>query len=227
MLGPTMDLTCFEVMTLLAWEAFRAAARVDVVVSKVGLGGRLDATNLVTPEVAVITNVAVDHEAYLGRDRRDDRARESGHHQGRRPAWSRGRPATPRDVIAARAAALASPLEVLDRDFALAPAGSGRSPIARRAGRSRRSRSRSPAHINVGTRRSPIARSSSCPTLTPPAARDRRRPRRRTLAGAPPGSVPRTPRAIGWRPQCGGDRGVGRGASARVPPDAACGYCSA
>jgi len=55
------------VMTLLAWLAF-ADARVDVVVLEAGLGGRLDATNIVTPEVAVITNIGFDHEEYLGHD---------------------------------------------------------------------------------------------------------------------------------------------------------------
>src|SRR6185436_16822835 len=66
-LGTPLDLTCFEVMTLLAWQTF-AAERVDVVVLEVGLGGRLDATNVVTPEVAIITNVGRDHEEFLGSD---------------------------------------------------------------------------------------------------------------------------------------------------------------
>jgi dihydrofolate synthase/folylpolyglutamate synthase len=42
--------------------------RVDVAVLEVGMGGRLDATNLVVPEVSVITTIAKDHEAYLGAD---------------------------------------------------------------------------------------------------------------------------------------------------------------
>lgn len=66
--GPSgLGLTSFEIMTLLAWWAF-ARHRVDVVVLEVGLGGRLDATNVVVPAVTIITNVAVDHEAFLGSD---------------------------------------------------------------------------------------------------------------------------------------------------------------
>lgn len=66
--GPEgLGLTSFEIMTLLAWWTF-ARHGVDVVVLEVGLGGRLDATNVVTPAVTIITNVAVDHEAFLGSD---------------------------------------------------------------------------------------------------------------------------------------------------------------
>ncbi len=57
----------FEATTAIAFEAF-ARARVDVAVVEVGLGGRLDATNVVVPEVAVVTNVSVDHVEYLGSD---------------------------------------------------------------------------------------------------------------------------------------------------------------
>lgn len=60
------ELTFFEQVTAIACLAIADAA-VDVTVLEVGLGGRLDATNTVgTPEVAVITGVALDHEAVLG-----------------------------------------------------------------------------------------------------------------------------------------------------------------
>ena len=57
--------TFFEVVTLLALEYFREQ-KVEVVVWETGLGGRLDATNAVTPLVSVITNIAFDHMQYLG-----------------------------------------------------------------------------------------------------------------------------------------------------------------
>ena len=57
--------TFFEVVTALALEYFREQ-KVDVVVWETGLGGRLDATNVVAPLVSVITNVAFDHMQYLG-----------------------------------------------------------------------------------------------------------------------------------------------------------------
>ncbi|MGQ9497902.1 MAG: bifunctional folylpolyglutamate synthase/dihydrofolate synthase [Desulfotomaculales bacterium] len=57
--------TEFELLTALAFLYFREA-RVDIAVVETGLGGRLDATNIIVPEVAVITNVSLDHTAYLG-----------------------------------------------------------------------------------------------------------------------------------------------------------------
>lgn len=58
-------LTFFEAATLVAWEIFGARA-LDVAVLEVGLGGRLDATNLCNPAVTAITRIARDHEARLG-----------------------------------------------------------------------------------------------------------------------------------------------------------------
>jgi dihydrofolate synthase/folylpolyglutamate synthase len=58
-------LTYFEAATVLGFHAF-ARARVDVAVVEVGLGGRLDATNVLDPRVTVVTNVALDHQEFLG-----------------------------------------------------------------------------------------------------------------------------------------------------------------
>ena len=57
--------TFFECATAIAFELFRRA-KVEVAVLEVGLGGRLDATNVVTPLAAAITSIALDHEAQLG-----------------------------------------------------------------------------------------------------------------------------------------------------------------
>ncbi len=57
--------TYFEVTTAAAFEIFRST-RVDVAVVEVGLGGRLDATNVVAPAITAITSVDLDHEAQLG-----------------------------------------------------------------------------------------------------------------------------------------------------------------
>ena len=57
--------TYFECVTAMAFLAF-AERRVDFAVFEVGLGGRLDATNIVQPEVAVITSIDFDHESFLG-----------------------------------------------------------------------------------------------------------------------------------------------------------------
>jgi dihydrofolate synthase/folylpolyglutamate synthase len=57
--------TYFECLTAMAFLAF-AERRVDFAVYEVGLGGRLDATNIVNPEVAIITPIDFDHENFLG-----------------------------------------------------------------------------------------------------------------------------------------------------------------
>jgi len=58
-------LTYFEYATLAALQAF-SEADLDVVVLEVGLGGRLDAVNIVDPNIAVITSIGLDHQNYLG-----------------------------------------------------------------------------------------------------------------------------------------------------------------
>jgi dihydrofolate synthase / folylpolyglutamate synthase len=57
--------TFFEVTTAVAFELFRRA-RVEMAVLEVGLGGRLDATNVIAPVATAITSIAYDHEQYLG-----------------------------------------------------------------------------------------------------------------------------------------------------------------
>ncbi len=59
------SLSFFELTVGMAFEYF-AEREVDVAVIEVGLGGRLDATNMITPEVSVITNIGLDHTAFLG-----------------------------------------------------------------------------------------------------------------------------------------------------------------
>lgn len=57
--------TFFEVTTAAAFELFRRAG-VEIGVIEVGLGGRLDSTNVLTPMITAITSIAFDHEQYLG-----------------------------------------------------------------------------------------------------------------------------------------------------------------
>ncbi|MDG6358934.1 bifunctional tetrahydrofolate synthase/dihydrofolate synthase [Glaesserella parasuis] len=62
------SLTYFEFGTLAALDLFRKA-KVDVAILEVGLGGRLDATNIVDPDFAVITSIDIDHVEFLGDNR--------------------------------------------------------------------------------------------------------------------------------------------------------------
>jgi dihydrofolate synthase/folylpolyglutamate synthase len=60
-----LNLTFFEAATLMAFEIFKEAG-VEYAVFETGMGGRLDATNIITPAVSVITKLALDHREYLG-----------------------------------------------------------------------------------------------------------------------------------------------------------------
>jgi dihydrofolate synthase/folylpolyglutamate synthase len=69
--------TFFEATTAMAFEFFRQDA-VDVAVIETGLGGRLDATNVVAPLVAGVTNIGIDHVEYLGATRELIAAEKAG-----------------------------------------------------------------------------------------------------------------------------------------------------
>ncbi|HEY0195326.1 MAG TPA: cyanophycin synthetase [Kofleriaceae bacterium] len=79
------ELTFFEQVTAIAMVAIAEAA-VDVTVLEVGLGGRLDATNVIDPAIAVVTGVAMDHEAILGATLAAIAGEKAG-------IWKPGRPA--------------------------------------------------------------------------------------------------------------------------------------
>ena len=61
-------LTYFEFSTLAALDIFRAR-EVDILLLEVGMGGRLDAVNILSPRIAIVTSIALDHESWLGHDR--------------------------------------------------------------------------------------------------------------------------------------------------------------
>lgn len=61
----TNSLSFFEMTVGLAFDYF-AKQRVDVAIVEVGLGGRLDSTNIITPELSIITNIGLDHIKFLG-----------------------------------------------------------------------------------------------------------------------------------------------------------------
>jgi len=122
-LGPVPDLTCFELITLLGWLHF-ADAGVEATVLEVGLGGRLDATNVVTPEISVVTNVGMDHEAFLGNDLTSIAAEKAGIIKPGVPVVS-GADGVAGDVVAARAGVLGCRLEVHGRDFGMTEESDG------------------------------------------------------------------------------------------------------
>ncbi|MBW9402246.1 bifunctional tetrahydrofolate synthase/dihydrofolate synthase [Leclercia sp. EC_58] len=80
-----ISLTYFEYGTLSALWLFKQA-QLDVVLLEVGLGGRLDATNIVDPDVAVITSIALDHTDWLGPDRESIGREKAGIFRPGKPA---------------------------------------------------------------------------------------------------------------------------------------------
>lgn len=79
------SLTYFEYSTLSALLLFKQL-NVDVAILEVGLGGRLDATNIVDADVAVVTSIALDHTDWLGADRESIGREKAGVFRGGKPA---------------------------------------------------------------------------------------------------------------------------------------------
>jgi dihydrofolate synthase / folylpolyglutamate synthase len=99
----------FEFLTAAAFLHFDRA-RVDFAVLEVGMGGRLDATNVTQPRVAVITNIALDHQEFLGSTIAAIAREKAGIIKPGRPAISSCENPEAREVIRRRAAELGAPL---------------------------------------------------------------------------------------------------------------------
>jgi len=102
-------LTHFEYATLVAFEWF-ARIGVEVAVVEVGLGGRLDATNVVDAAATAVTSIALDHEEFLGDDLATIAAEKAGILAPGVPAVVGALPPVADAVVQARAAALGAPL---------------------------------------------------------------------------------------------------------------------
>jgi dihydrofolate synthase/folylpolyglutamate synthase len=110
------DVTTFEIMTVLAFVWF-AEQGVEWAVVEVGLGGRLDATNVLTPAVAVITSISYDHTAILGESLAQIAAEKAGIVKPGVPVVSAPQPAEAQFVIEERCSQLGAPLTVVGRDW--------------------------------------------------------------------------------------------------------------
>lgn len=107
-------LTYFEFGTLGALWLF-ARQRLDALILEVGLGGRLDAVNVVDPDVAVVTTIAIDHVDYLGPTREDIGREKAGIFRPDKPAICADR--DPPASLTAHAAAIGARLLRIGRDF--------------------------------------------------------------------------------------------------------------
>lgn len=114
----------FEATTAIAFLCF-AEAGVETAVVEVGLGGRLDATNVITPLVSVITNVALDHTAELGTSLPRVAAEKAGILKPGVPAITGERDSAVLEVLRGRAEEVGTSLGELDRVAAVRQVESG------------------------------------------------------------------------------------------------------
>ncbi|QJR14681.1 bifunctional tetrahydrofolate synthase/dihydrofolate synthase [Usitatibacter palustris] len=111
------QLTYFEYGTLAALWLFNER-NVDCAILEVGLGGRLDAVNIIDADVAIVTSVDLDHQAFLGNTREAIGAEKAG-------IFRKGRPALfgdvgPPESLVKHAQAIGADLQILGRDFGFA-----------------------------------------------------------------------------------------------------------
>ena len=110
------SLTYFEMGTLAAFWLFERA-QLDAVVLEVGLGGRLDAVNLIDADLALVTSIGVDHVEYLGNTRESVGFEKAGIFRAGKPALCGD--LNPPHPLLDKAAQLGCPLFVRGRDFEL------------------------------------------------------------------------------------------------------------
>lgn len=108
--------TFFEFTTAMAFLHFKKK-KVDFAVVETGMGGRLDATNLLAPLVTVITNVSLDHTAWLGSTIREVAFEKAGIIKPGVPVVTGEPPGQALAVIKAAAKRVCAPLYVIGRDF--------------------------------------------------------------------------------------------------------------
>ena len=110
------ELTTFEIITALGFLYF-AQQQVDCAVLEVGMGGRLDATNVVTPQVAIITSLSYDHTHILGNTLAAIAREKAGIIKPHIPVVSAPQPAEAMEVIEEVCTQREAPLTVVRRDW--------------------------------------------------------------------------------------------------------------
>lgn len=117
-----VSLSYFEFATLAALWIFQQS-KVDVAVLEVGLGGRLDAVNIIDADVMIIASISLDHQDWLGNDVETIGAEKAGIMRAQRPVVYAS--TTPPNSIVERARQLAAPLLILDQQFGYAHGDQG------------------------------------------------------------------------------------------------------
>jgi dihydrofolate synthase/folylpolyglutamate synthase len=112
------NITFFEFTTAMAFHYFRLR-RADPVIIETGLGGKWDATNVITPHVSIITSISMEHEKYLGKRIRDIAGEKAGIIKQGIPLVSGVCSSTVQDIFRRRCLDMESPLLVSGRDFTI------------------------------------------------------------------------------------------------------------
>jgi dihydrofolate synthase/folylpolyglutamate synthase len=110
------DLTFFEFTTAMALQSF-AQHQVDWAIVETGMGGRLDATNILSPELTVITNISIEHRSYLGNTLTAIAGEKAGIIKPGIPVVSAVRQPAAREVIARTAGQQKAPFYLKGCDF--------------------------------------------------------------------------------------------------------------
>jgi dihydrofolate synthase/folylpolyglutamate synthase len=113
---PDFSLVTFEYETVMAFTFF-AEQKCDYAVIEVGIGGEHDKTNVITPEVSVITTVGLDHEKIIGPTIQDIAHEKSGIIKSHRPVIGGNIPKTILPIIEKKAAQEHAPFYLLGRNF--------------------------------------------------------------------------------------------------------------
>lgn len=103
------QLSFFEMTVGLAFDYF-AQEKVDIAIVEVGLGGRLDSTNIITPEIAVITNIGLDHTQFLGETLPEIASEKAGIIKSEAPVVIGEREAATESVFVDKALKMKSPI---------------------------------------------------------------------------------------------------------------------
>ncbi|MDA3816620.1 MAG: bifunctional folylpolyglutamate synthase/dihydrofolate synthase [Prolixibacteraceae bacterium] len=113
----------FELTVMMAFDYF-ARQKVDVAVIEVGLGGRLDSTNIINPEVGVITNISPDHTNLLGKTIPEIAAEKAGIIKQNTPVVIGETQAESQDVFITKAKEKHAPIHFADQEYLLTQTGS-------------------------------------------------------------------------------------------------------
>ena len=113
--GPTE----FEIITAMSFYYFAYMNKMDIVIYEVGLGGRFDSTNIISPLLSIITSIGLDHTAILGDTYAQIAFEKAGIIKKEVPIIAAVKQKDARDVIVKQAYEMGAPIYLLDKNFAI------------------------------------------------------------------------------------------------------------